>query len=170
MSPDALGVDITPRIEVLKVEDPPVREAGIKVGDVDELVTKMKDKGFASAWMKVKFSTHLFTLCNFFEGFVWKGTKGLIEIVESRVRNLKLIFKLSLAATAKYRQVVPLLSTTARKNIHPFIIMVQNHFLVFTARILKSLIPLFSSQAVETVERLYFEKHSNLQIKLRADP
>merc|ERR1712038_216462 len=49
MSPDALGVDITPRIEVLKVEDPPVREAGIKVGDVDELVTKMKDKGFASA-------------------------------------------------------------------------------------------------------------------------
>jgi len=51
-------------------------------------------------------------------------------------------------ATAKYRQVVPLLSTTARKkNIHPFI-MVQNHFLVFTARILKSLIPLFSSQAV----------------------
>ena len=148
MSPDALGVDITPRIEVLKVEDPPVREAGIKVGDVDELVTKMKDKGFASAWTKVKFSTHLFTLCNFFEGFLWKGTKGLIEIVESRVRNLKLIFKLSLAATAKYRQVVPLLSTTARKNIHPFIIMVQNHFLVFTARILKSLIPLFSSQAV----------------------
>ena len=49
MSPDALGVDITPRIEVLKVEDPPVREAGIKVGDIDELVTKMKDKGFASA-------------------------------------------------------------------------------------------------------------------------
>jgi len=49
MSPDALGVDITPRIEVVKVEDPPVREAGIKVGDVDELVTKMKDKGFASA-------------------------------------------------------------------------------------------------------------------------
>jgi len=34
------------------------------------------------------------------------------------------------------------------KNIHPFIIMVQNHFLVITARILKSLIPLFSSQAV----------------------
>jgi len=50
-------------------------------------------------------------------------------------------------ATAKYRQVVPLLSTTARK-IFILIIMVQNHFLVFTARILKSLIPLFSSQAV----------------------
>jgi len=49
MSADALGVDITPRIEVVKVEDPPVREAGIKVGDIDELVTKMKDKGFASA-------------------------------------------------------------------------------------------------------------------------
>jgi len=35
-----------------------------------------------------------------------------------------------------------------KENIHPFIIMVQNHSLVFTARILKSLIPLFSSQAV----------------------
>merc|ERR1712045_60404 len=46
MTPKDRGVDTAPRIEVLKVEDPPVREAGIKVGDVDELVTKMKDKGF----------------------------------------------------------------------------------------------------------------------------
>jgi len=48
-NPEALGVDVSPRIEILKVEDPPVREAGIKVGDVDELVGKLKDKGFASA-------------------------------------------------------------------------------------------------------------------------
>jgi len=34
------------------------------------------------------------------------------------------------------------------EKIFILIIMVQNHFLVFTARILKSLIPLFSSQAV----------------------
>jgi len=48
-NPDTLGVDISPRIEVIKVEDPPVREAGIKVDDVDDLVGKLKDKGFASA-------------------------------------------------------------------------------------------------------------------------
>lgn len=49
MTPDALGVDVAPRIEVVSVEDPPVREAGIKVADVDELVGKLKDKGFSSA-------------------------------------------------------------------------------------------------------------------------
>lgn len=36
-------VDVTKRIEVLKVEEPPVRNAGIKVGNVDELVSKLKD-------------------------------------------------------------------------------------------------------------------------------
>merc|ERR1712226_486529 len=48
MSPDALGVDITPRIEVVSVEDPPVRESGQTVADVDELVSKLKEKGFSS--------------------------------------------------------------------------------------------------------------------------
>ena len=46
MSPKDLGVDTTPRMEVLSVEDPPVREAGAKVADVDELITKLKDKGY----------------------------------------------------------------------------------------------------------------------------
>merc|ERR1712088_1047125 len=46
MTPKDLGVDTAPRIEVLTVEDPPVREAGAKVADVDELVAKMKNKGF----------------------------------------------------------------------------------------------------------------------------
>merc|ERR1719411_2526533 len=46
MKPKNLGVDTAPRIEVLTVEDPPVREAGAKVADVEELVAKMKDKGF----------------------------------------------------------------------------------------------------------------------------
>jgi len=41
-----LGVDISPRIEVLSVVDPPVREAGIKVEDVDSLVGKLQDQGF----------------------------------------------------------------------------------------------------------------------------
>ncbi len=46
MKPADLGVDTTPRIEVLSVEDPPVREAGAKVADVDELLAKLKEKGF----------------------------------------------------------------------------------------------------------------------------
>ena len=41
-----LGVDVSPRVETLKVEDPPVREAGIKVETVDDLVGKLKDNGF----------------------------------------------------------------------------------------------------------------------------
>jgi len=42
-----LGIDLTPRIEVLCVEDPPVRQAGAKVADVDELLDKMKTAGHA---------------------------------------------------------------------------------------------------------------------------
>jgi len=48
MKPEDLGVDVTPRIEILEVVDPPVREAGQTVADVDELVGKLKDKGFSS--------------------------------------------------------------------------------------------------------------------------
>jgi len=40
-----LGVDITSRIQVLSVEDPPVREAGQKVTDVDDLIAKLKKVG-----------------------------------------------------------------------------------------------------------------------------
>lgn len=47
-TPQDLGVDIAPRIEVLSVVDPPVREAGQTVADVDELCAKLKDKGFHS--------------------------------------------------------------------------------------------------------------------------
>lgn len=46
MKPEDLGVDVTPRMEVVSVEDPPVREAGQTVADVEELVGKLKDKGF----------------------------------------------------------------------------------------------------------------------------
>lgn len=44
-TPADLGVDIKPRIQVLSVEDPPVREAGAKVADVDELVSRLKGMG-----------------------------------------------------------------------------------------------------------------------------
>ena len=39
---DDLGVDIKPRLTVVKVEEPAAREAGIKVSDVRELVEKLK--------------------------------------------------------------------------------------------------------------------------------
>ncbi len=46
-TPADYGVDITPRIKTLKVAEPPVRSAGIKVADVDELVAKLKAMGVA---------------------------------------------------------------------------------------------------------------------------
>ncbi|MEO5640702.1 MAG: electron transfer flavoprotein subunit beta/FixA family protein [Sphingomicrobium sp.] len=39
------GVDVTPRLETLKVVEPAKRQAGIKVASVDELVTKLKSLG-----------------------------------------------------------------------------------------------------------------------------
>ena len=40
---DELGVDVSPRLSVHKVEEPAKREAGIKVQDVSELVAKLRD-------------------------------------------------------------------------------------------------------------------------------
>uniref|UniRef100_A0A4D5R9P4 Electron transfer flavoprotein subunit beta n=1 Tax=Scolopendra viridis TaxID=118503 RepID=A0A4D5R9P4_SCOVI len=40
-----IGVDVKPRIQILSVEDPPVREAGTKVESVDELIEKLKTAG-----------------------------------------------------------------------------------------------------------------------------
>ncbi len=42
LTPDALGVDPAPRLTVLKVEEPPKRSAGKKVGSIAELVDKLK--------------------------------------------------------------------------------------------------------------------------------
>ncbi len=39
------GVDVAPRLKTLKVAEPPVRSAGIKVADVDALVSKLKELG-----------------------------------------------------------------------------------------------------------------------------
>ena len=39
-----LGVDITPRVQQIKVEEPPKRKAGIKVASVAELVNKLKNE------------------------------------------------------------------------------------------------------------------------------
>ena len=46
-SPGDYGVDVAPRLETLKVNEPPKRQAGIKVGSVDELVGKLKALGVA---------------------------------------------------------------------------------------------------------------------------
>lgn len=43
--PSDLGIDVSPRIEILSVEDPPVREAGAKVESVDDLIKKLKEIG-----------------------------------------------------------------------------------------------------------------------------
>jgi len=42
------GVDIAPRLKTLKVSEPPVRVAGVKVADVDALVAKLKGLGLAA--------------------------------------------------------------------------------------------------------------------------
>ena len=39
------GVDVAPRLEIVKTEEPPSRPAGMKVGSVDELLTKLKEVG-----------------------------------------------------------------------------------------------------------------------------
>jgi len=44
VTPDALGVDVAPRLKTLKVVEPPKRKAGVKVADVATLVDKLKNE------------------------------------------------------------------------------------------------------------------------------
>ena len=46
-TPDDLGIDTRRRLETIKVAEPPKRQAGIKVGSVDELVDRLKGLGVA---------------------------------------------------------------------------------------------------------------------------
>lgn len=43
------GVDTAPHFQVLETSDPPVREAGVIVEDVDSLVNKLRDQGFVKS-------------------------------------------------------------------------------------------------------------------------
>ncbi|MFC4725543.1 electron transfer flavoprotein subunit beta/FixA family protein [Glycocaulis abyssi] len=43
-TPEDYGVDLTPRLEVLKVAEPPKRQGGVKVETVAELVSKLKNE------------------------------------------------------------------------------------------------------------------------------
>lgn len=45
VKPGDLGVDMSSRLEVLKVEEPPQRQAGVKVETVEDLVIKLKETG-----------------------------------------------------------------------------------------------------------------------------
>ena len=47
-TPGDYGVDAAPRLKTLKVAEPAVRQAGIKVPDVDALVAKLKDMGVSA--------------------------------------------------------------------------------------------------------------------------
>jgi electron transfer flavoprotein beta subunit len=44
LKPEALGVDVTPRIATLKVEEPAKRKAGVKVADAKALIEKLKNE------------------------------------------------------------------------------------------------------------------------------
>lgn len=43
-TPDDYGIDLSPRLEVLKVAEPPKRQGGVKVESVSELVSKLKNE------------------------------------------------------------------------------------------------------------------------------
>ncbi|XP_008429426.1 electron transfer flavoprotein subunit beta [Poecilia reticulata] len=45
VKPADLGVNLTSKLEVLRVEDPPQRQAGMKVETVEDLVGKLKESG-----------------------------------------------------------------------------------------------------------------------------
>jgi electron transfer flavoprotein beta subunit len=44
VTPEELGVDLSPTVEVISVEPPPERKGGIKVESVEELVNKLKNE------------------------------------------------------------------------------------------------------------------------------
>jgi len=44
LKPDALGVDVSPRLATLKVDEPPTRKAGVKLPDAKALVEKLRNE------------------------------------------------------------------------------------------------------------------------------
>ena len=44
LTSEELGVDVSPRLETIKVSEPPGREAGMKVEDIDQLIDKLKNE------------------------------------------------------------------------------------------------------------------------------
>ena len=44
LTPEDLGVDVTPRVEFVEVNEPPSRQAGIRVSSAAELIEKLKNE------------------------------------------------------------------------------------------------------------------------------
>ncbi|MSQ70991.1 MAG: electron transfer flavoprotein subunit beta/FixA family protein [Betaproteobacteria bacterium] len=44
LTPEALGVDVSPRLSTLKVEEPPKRKSGVKVADAKALIDKLRNE------------------------------------------------------------------------------------------------------------------------------
>jgi electron transfer flavoprotein beta subunit len=44
ISPEALGVDVAPRLQTVRIEEPTARKAGIRVPDASALLTALRDE------------------------------------------------------------------------------------------------------------------------------
>jgi electron transfer flavoprotein beta subunit len=44
LTPEELGVDVSPRHRILKVEEPVRRQSGVRVADVAQLVEKLRSE------------------------------------------------------------------------------------------------------------------------------
>jgi len=45
ITPADLGVDMKPRLETVKITEPPARQGGVKVDTVDNMIGKLKELG-----------------------------------------------------------------------------------------------------------------------------
>ena len=45
MTPEAMGVDVAPKLDTISVTEPPKRKAGKVVGSVDEVIARIKEAG-----------------------------------------------------------------------------------------------------------------------------
>ena len=43
---EEMGIDVTPKVQITKMDEPPVRKGGVFVESVDELFDKLKEHGF----------------------------------------------------------------------------------------------------------------------------
>lgn len=44
IEPSSLDIDLSPRMKVIKVDEPPIRKGGIKVSSVDDLINKLRNE------------------------------------------------------------------------------------------------------------------------------
>jgi electron transfer flavoprotein beta subunit len=44
IDPAEFGINLEPRLKILKTQEPTARKSGVKVGSIAELVTKLRDE------------------------------------------------------------------------------------------------------------------------------